>query len=142
LSGGRDLVGEALFQVNDTLYKGLGILFLIFLARAVLRSEWLAAGAVTLALAGIVAPSQPVQSIAWAVEILFFGLMVMTVMRCGLLSMVIALFVTTFCGFFPLGTDLSAWYASEIIFTAGVVIAIAVYGLRTALAGQKLLVER
>ena len=141
LSGGRDLVGEALFQVNDTLYKGLGILFLIFLARAVLRSEWLAAGVVTLALAGIIAPSQPTQLIAWPVEILFFGLMVMTVMRCGLLSMVIALFITTFCGFFPLSTDLSVWYASEIIFTAGVVIAMAVYGSRTALAGQKLLAE-
>ena len=141
LSGGRNLVGETLFQVNDSLYKGLGILFLIFLARAVLRSEWLAAGLVTLALAGITAPSQPNPLIGWPVEILFFSLMVTTVMRRGLLSMIVALFVTTFVGFFPLIADLSVWYASETLFTVGVVIAIAVYGLRTALAGQRLLAE-
>jgi Protein kinase domain len=141
LSGGRDLVGETLFQINDSLYKGLGILFLIFVARAVLRSEWIAAGVVTLALAGIVAPSQSSPWIGWPVEILFFALMVMTMMRCGLLSMVIALFVTTFVGFFPLSADLSVWYASEVLFTAGVVVALAVYGFRTALAGQKLFVD-
>ena len=139
LSGGRTIVGEALFLINDSLYKGLGILFLIFLARTVLRKQWLAAGAVTLALAGIIALNEPNPLIGWPVNILFFGLMVLTLMRCGLLAMVLALFVTTFVGFLPLMTDLSVWYAGEIVFTALVVLAIALFGLRTALAGQPLL---
>ena len=132
------MVGEGLFLINDALYKGLGILFLIFLARAVLRKQWLAAGAVTLALAGIIALNEPNPLIGWPINILFFGLMVMTLMRCGLLAMVMSLFITTFAGFFPLSTDLSVWYASEIVFTIVVVLAIALFGLRTALAGQPL----
>ncbi len=136
LSGGRNMLGEALFLINDALYKGLGILFLIFLARAVLRTQWLAAAGVTLALAGIIALNEPNPLIGWPINILFFGLMVLTLMRCGLLAMVLALFITTFAGFFPLSTDLSVWYASEIVFTVLVVLAIALFGLRTALAGQ------
>ena len=138
LSGGRNMVGESLFLINDALFKGLGILFLIFLARTVLRKQWLAAGAVTLALAGIIALNEPNPVIGWPINILFFGLMVMTLMRCGLLAMVMSLFITTFAGFFPLSTDLSVWYASEIVFTIAVVLAIALFGLRTALAGQPL----
>jgi hypothetical protein len=141
LSGGRTMVGEALFLIDDALYKALGILFLIFLAKTLLRSQWLAAGAVTLALAGIIALNEPNPLIGWPVNILFFAVMVMTVMRCGLLAMVVALFVTTFIGFFPLSADLSVWYASEIVFTALVVLAMAVYGFRTALAGQNLFAE-
>ena len=135
------MVGEALFLVNDALYKGLGILFLIFLARTVLRKQWLAAGAVTLALAGMIALNEPNRLIGWPVNILFFAVMMMTVMRCGLLSMVLALLTTTFVGYFPLGADLSVWYASEIIFTALVVLAMALYGFRTSLGGQSLLTE-
>jgi len=141
LSGGRIMVGDALFLINDALYKGLGILFLLFLARTVLRKQWLAAAAVTAALAGIIALDEPSRLIGWPVNILFFALMVMTLMRCGLLAMVLSLFVTTFAGFFPLITDLSVWYASEIVFTALVVLAIAVFGFRTALAGQPLFAE-
>ncbi len=139
LAGGRSMVGEALFLINDSLYKGLGILFLIFLARTVVRKQWLAAAAVTLALAGIIALNEPQPLISWPVNILFFGLMVTTLMRCGLLAMVVALFVTTFAGSFPLSTDLSVWYASEIVFTFLVVLAIGLFGLRTALADQQFL---
>lgn len=141
LTGGRTMVGEGLFLIDDAIYKALGILFLIFLAKTLLRSQWLAAGAVTLALAGIIALNEPNPLIGWPVNILFFAVMVMTVMRCGLLAMVVALFTTTFIGFFPLGADLSVWYANEIVFTVLVVLAMAGYGLRTALAGQNLFVE-
>ncbi len=138
LSGGRVMVGESLFLINDALYKGLGILFLIFLARSIMRKQWLAAGAVTLALAGIIALNEPNALIGWAVNILFFDLMVVTLMRCGLLTMVVALFITTFAGFFPLSTDLSVWYAGEIVFTIVVIVGIALYGFRTALGDQPL----
>ena len=46
LSGGRFLAGEFLYLFVDTLNKSLGILFLIFLFRVLLRKQWLAAGVV------------------------------------------------------------------------------------------------
>jgi len=139
IAGGRRMVGEALFLIDDTLYKALGILFLIFLARALVKKEWLAAGIVTIALAGIIAPNQEIRLVGWPVNILFFGVMVLTLMRCGLLTMVVALFTTMFTGAFLLETDFSAWYASQIVFTILVVLALAAFGFRTALAGRPLL---
>ena len=141
LSGGRTMAGEALFLIDDILYKALGILFLIFLARTILRSQWLAAGAVTLALSGIIALNEPIPMIGWPVNILFFGIIVMTLMRRGLLRMVVALFTTIFIGSFPLVSDFSVWYASEIVFTVLAILILALYGFRTALAGQSLFAE-
>src|SRR5579883_16112 len=141
LMGGRSMVGESLFLIDDALYKALGILFLIFLARLVLKKQWLAAGVTTVALAGILALNEPSQLIGWPVNIVFFGVMVLVLMRFGLLSLVVGMFLSIFIGSFPLGTNFSVWYAGQIVFTIAVVLALALFGFRTALAGQALFVE-
>ncbi len=38
--------------------------------------------------------------------------------------------------FFPMTTDLTAWYADRTIFAVGLMAALGFYGLRTALAGR------
>ena len=141
LAGGRAMVGETVYLIDDALFKGLGILFLIFLARTLLRKQWLAAGVITIALAGILAPNEPSALIGWPVNLVFFGVMVLTLMRCGLLTMVVALFTSVFIGSSPMGTDFSVWYVAQIAFTIFVVLATAVFGFRTALAGRPLFVE-
>jgi serine/threonine-protein kinase len=141
LAGGRAMVGETVYLIDDALFKGLGILFLIFLARTLLRKQWLAAGVITIALAGILAPNEPNALIGWPVNLVFFGVMVLTLMRCGLLTMVVALFTSVFIGSSPMGTDFSVWYVTQIAFTIFVVLAPAVFGFRTALAGRPLFVE-
>ncbi len=138
LAGGRFLVGQFLYLIVDSLNKSLGILFLIFLARTVLRSQWLAAGVVVVALAAMYAPNDVNPYIGWMVNILFFALMVGTLMRFGLLAVAVALFTAVFLNQFPLNTDLSVWYSSDVAFTVLVTVAIAVFGFRTALAGQPL----
>jgi predicted Ser/Thr protein kinase len=138
LSGGRYLAGEFLFLFVDTLNKSLGILFLIFLLRVLLRKQWLAAGIVIISLAGIYAANDPNPFIGWPVNILFFGLMVFTLMRFGLLAVAAALFVAVFLGQFPLNTDWSIWYAGDSAFTIIFVAILAIFGFRTALAGQPL----
>jgi serine/threonine-protein kinase len=141
LVGGRSMIGESLFVFVDALYKALGILFLIFLARTVLRKQWLAAGLVTVALAGIIAANITILYIGWPVNLIFFGVMVLTLMRFGLLSLVVALFFSVFLSSFPMGTDFTVWYVGEIVFTILIVLAPAVFAFRTALAGQRLFVE-
>jgi predicted Ser/Thr protein kinase len=138
LSGGRYLAGEFLFLFVDTLNKSLGILFLIFLFRVLLRKQWLAAGIVIISLAGIYAANDPNPLIGWPVNILFFGLMVFTLMRFGLLAVAAALFVAVFLNQFPLNTDWSVWYAGDSAFTIVFMAALAIFGFRTALAGQPL----
>jgi serine/threonine protein kinase len=139
LSGGRFLAGEFLLLIADTLNKALGILFLIFLFRVLLRQQWLAAGVVIILLAAMYAMNDPNPYIGWSTNILFFGLMVFTLMRFGLLAVAAALFVAVFVNQFPLNTDLSVWYAGDTAFTLLFTAAVAVWGFRTALAGQPLL---
>jgi serine/threonine-protein kinase len=142
LAGGRSMVGESLYLIDDALYKALGILFLIFLVRTLLRRQWLTAGVITVALAGILAPNEPSPLIGWPVNLVFFGVMVLILMRCGLLSLVVAMFISIFVGSFPLGTDFSVWYVAAIWFTIAVVLAPALLAFRVALADQPLFVER
>jgi serine/threonine protein kinase len=139
LSGGRYLAGEFLLLIADTLNKALGILFLIFLFRVLLRKQWLAAGVVIILLAAMYAMNDPNPYIGWSMNILFFGLMVFTLMQFGLLAVAAALFVAVFVNQFPLNTDLSVWYAGDTAFTLLFTAAVAVWGFRTALAGQPLL---
>jgi hypothetical protein len=104
----------------------------------ILRKQWLAASVVIVMLAGIYAMNDSNALIGWPVNILFFGLMVFTLMRFGLLAVATALFVAVFLNQFPLSTDLSVWYAGDTIFVALTILAIAVFGFRTTLAGQPL----
>jgi hypothetical protein len=138
LSGGRFLAGEFLLLIADTLNKALGILFLIFLFRVLLRKQWLAAGLVIVMLAAMYATNDPNPLIGWPVNIVFFGLMVFILMQFGLLAVAVALFVAIFVNQFPVNTDWSVWYAGEAAFTVLFTVALALFGFRTALAGQPL----
>jgi hypothetical protein len=138
LAGGRFLTGQFLFMIADTLNKALGILFLIFLARVLLRKQWLAAGVVVVALAAVYATNEVNPYIGWPVNILFFALMVFTLMRFGLLAVAVSIFFAVFLNKFPVNTDLAVWYAGDAAFTILFTAALAVYGFRTAMAGQPL----
>jgi len=138
LMGGRHMAGHVLFLIVDTLNKSLGILFLIFLCRTLLRKQWLTAAVIILTLAAIDAMNGGNPYISWPVNIVFFGLIVMTLMRLGLFAVTIAMFVTLFIKDFPVTTDFSVWYSSEVAVVFIVVIGLALYGFRVALAGQPL----
>jgi serine/threonine protein kinase len=141
LLGGRHLAGQLLFLVSDALYKSLGILFLIFLARTMLRKQWLAAGVIVILLAAINAANAINPFIGWPVNIVFFSVAVFTLMRFGLLSMTVSLFISLFISQFPLTSDWSVWYSGEMAFTVIAVLAFALFGFRTAQAGQSLFKE-
>ncbi|HEV2688614.1 MAG TPA: hypothetical protein VGV35_08675, partial [Bryobacteraceae bacterium] len=138
LLGGLHLTGQVLFLVTDVLNKSLGILFLIFLCRTLLRKQWLAAGLMVIVLAAMQAINAVNPFIGWPVSIVFFGLLVFTLMRFGLLALCLAIFVSILTGEFPIGTDFSVWYSGAMAFTFLAVLTLAIYGFRTALAGQPL----
>ena len=139
LLGGRHLAGHVLFMIVDTLNKSLGILFLIFLCRVVLRKQWLAAGVIVVVLAAMEATNGGNPFIGWSVNIVFFGLMVITLMQLGLVALTAAMFVAIFLSQFPVTTDFSVWYSGQVAFTFIVLLALAAYGFRIALAGQRLI---
>jgi predicted Ser/Thr protein kinase len=141
LTNGRFAAGEFLFLVVDALFRSLGILFLIFLCRAFLRKQWLAAGVVIVALGGILAANAAYPLIEWPVSLLFFGVMVFALMRFGLLVLSVAMFVVLLFVSFPVGADVTVWYFGTSTFVLIAVLALSLYGARMALAGQPLFKE-
>ena len=123
-------------QVNSAA-AGLGFLLLLTLLRQLTRRTWAALAAVLVilslpdALLGI-APA----AIAVAANLVVNGIAGVMLVRCGLLACVVALYVVNAVTQFPVTLDLSSWTATPTVWVAGVVVALAVYGFRTALSGQ------
>jgi predicted Ser/Thr protein kinase len=141
LTSGRFAAGEFLSLVIDALFRSLGILFLIFLCRALLRKQWLAAGVVIVALAPILAANAAYPLIEWPVSLLFFALMVFALMRYGLLVLSVAMFVVLLFVSFPIGSDVTVWYFGTTAFVLIAILAMSLYGARMAVAGPLFKVE-
>jgi predicted Ser/Thr protein kinase len=141
LTSGRFAAGEFLFLVIDALFRSLGILFLLFLGRTILRKQWLAAGVIIVALGGILAANSAHPLIEWPVSLLFFALMIFALMRFGLLVLSVAMFVVLLFVSFPIGSDVTVWYFGTSALVLIAVLALSLYGARMALAGQPLFKE-
>jgi len=138
LTSGRLAAGEFLFLTVDALFRSLGILFLLFLFRALLRKQWLAAAVVIVGLGGILAANAAHPLIEWPVSLLFFSVMVFALMRFGLLVLSVAMFVILLFVSFPIGADVGVWYFGTGAFVLAAILALSLYGMRMALAGQTL----
>jgi len=137
LRGPRFVAGHLVSAPAVSMLVALGFTLLFFLLRAVLRKEWLAAGAFALIMAvpfehGAIAPIAVLFGLVQAAALIFVFL------RFGLLAFVFSNFFAHFLEF-PLTADSSAWYAGTSLFLLIVLAAIAVYGFRIALAGRPLL---
>ena len=72
----------------------------------------------------------------WLLMAAAMGLQIFVLTRYGLLAMMSSLLFQHFIVFFPVTTDLSAWYATNFILEAVFLLAIALYAFRTSLGGQ------
>jgi serine/threonine-protein kinase len=132
LVGPRIVAGELFIASAVSMFLALGFTLLFFLLRAVLRKEWLAAGAVVLIAA---VPLDGGGLIALAFGLVQAAAYIFVFRRFGLLALVFGNFFGHFLEF-PLTTDSSAWYAGTSLFLLSVLAALAIYGFRIALAGR------
>ena len=65
---------------------------------------------------------------------------IVLVYRYGLLALAAAVFVAHLFVFYPVTTELRAWYAIDFVIVALLCVALTAYAFYTSLAGQKLLV--
>jgi hypothetical protein len=137
-NGTGPFIGAVLAQFGTALFVSLLMLFLYFLLRVVVRSDWIA-----LPLFALVSGGSRIVGIgSWAaVPVLIAGgaLRTFALVRIGLVAGIVDSFVWTLFITSPMTTDTSAWYASAGYATLMIVGAIAVYGFRTALAGRPIL---
>jgi hypothetical protein len=138
LVGIREMVALYAAVLFEAIRFALAFLFTFFLFRAMLRRQWLAAAIFALlfvlsSLAGDYPLIQGSSSIVVGVLALW------TLIRCGVLPMVIAIFVSWVLLHVPATWDLTVWYANTMVLSILLVLAIALYAAHTALAGRPLL---
>jgi serine/threonine protein kinase len=65
-------------------------------------------------------------------------LLLLAISRFGVLTLVTMMFFIHFSVFYPVTRDLTAWYATSFLVQCAVLLGLTIYGLRTALGGQRL----
>jgi hypothetical protein len=120
----------------------LGVLlffFLLVFLRVLVRNRWIAAILFVLvfAIPKILATHHPlIDSPVW---ILIYLIAAVAVVRFGLVVLAVAVFTADLLLNLPFTMDLSAWYAPASTCVVLSILALAVWGFYTALAGQRLL---
>ena len=115
--------------------SGLMIIFVLFLTRLVLRRHWLA-----IAATGVVLVVQNMGGENFSVEfpmaLVVAALSIIVLLRFGLLALTAAQFIFLLLVSFPFTLNFSLWYAGRSMFAMLIILALAFFGFRIALAGR------
>jgi serine/threonine-protein kinase len=124
-------------QVYAGLFQGFILLFFLLLMYIILRKERLAAIAVWLIMSvALSLTNDTAVAIPFACVSAF--LVTWVLYRYGLLALITAVFFLHLIIFFPITSDLSAWYAGDFVLVLIVSLALVVFGFYSSLAGQPL----
>jgi serine/threonine-protein kinase len=139
LFGLRSTGSGILNHVQNSLVAPLELFLLFFILRLILRKEWLAA--IVFVLLFSLGRGLPTDHPAALVPayIMVYGLVVAMLLRFGLLSVVVALFVTDMMLAFVFTSNFSAWYGTASFTATLLIAALAIVAFRNALGGQKVL---
>ncbi|HEX9961855.1 MAG TPA: serine/threonine-protein kinase, partial [Pyrinomonadaceae bacterium] len=143
--GGAALLGirgfPVLFlnQITASLVFAFMVSFLILFFTLLLRRKWLGYAAFWLLLSAFaitndLGAGRPLSGMLWSV--LFPTFLVLTAARFGVLAMASGFVFYHLVVFYPVTTELAAWYAGDFVVCAIVLSALATYGFHTSLAGQ------
>lgn len=136
--GNHLFMGKFLSQMNAGIFLPFFSLFLLLLFMMVLRRERLAFGMLWLLLAIVNVLIGQVHVLMIPFAALSAFLVVFVLYRFGLLAAAAAFFFAHLWVFYPMTTELSAWYAMDFLMGLTFCVALAVFGFYTSLAGQPL----
>jgi serine/threonine-protein kinase len=139
VSDARQSVAGDLVYIRTDIGFALGLLFFFFLLRALLRRQWAAVAAFLLITVAPVAASIHHLWIATPLLLLIISTYLFVLIRYGVLAAAVTYTVTDILAYNTPTLDFSAWYSGRTIFTAMLILGLALYGFRTALAGRPLL---
>ena len=142
-SPGSTLVGTHFFerlaaQITAGLFLSLIMFFLLLLAVIILRSEWVALGVVLIVttLLGTLVAGGSLRDIPSAV--LSGLILIFLLYRYGLLAVAMAVFFAHLWVFYPITTELRAWYAIDFVIAASFLVAVAAFACYTSMGGQRM----
>jgi len=131
------LVRKFTSQLSSGIFLGFMVLFILLLLFVVVRRERLAFGILWLLLTvvGTLLGQTPVQLIL--ITALGTFLPVFVLYRYGLLAAVATFFFAHLNLYYPITTELNAWYATDFTIALVICLALAVYAFYISLGGQK-----
>jgi serine/threonine-protein kinase len=136
--GNHLFMGKFLSQMTAGIFLSFFSLFLLLLFMMVLRRERLAFAMLWLLLAIVNTLIGQVHVLMIPFAALSAFLVVFVLYRFGLLAAVAAFFFAHLWVFYPMTTELTAWYAMDFLMGLTICVALAVFGFYTSLAGQPL----
>jgi predicted Ser/Thr protein kinase len=138
LMGGREALGQWLFQIPLSIIGTLQFFFLLLGLKLVLRKDWLVVPTFILLFALPSALATSYVNVELPAQILIYGVAVLIVYRFGLVPLAVAIFTVNMLGNVPATPDLSAWYAPTCILALLSVVAVAGWGFYHSLGGEPL----
>jgi serine/threonine-protein kinase len=143
LNPGTRVIGNQFFvrlasQTTAGLFLSLILFFLLFMLVVIVRKEWIALGVMTIVLTAfgvLVSGGNPAM-----IPANLFGalLLIFLLYRYGLLALCAALFFAHLFVFYPLTSELRAWYATDFVIGAVLCVALAAFACYTSMAGQSI----
>lgn len=141
IEGTRAAFSMWLGNIVGAIVAVLMFFFVLVFLRVLVRNRWVAAGLFVLvfAIPKILATNHPlIDSPVW---VIIYLIAAVAVVRFGLIVLAVAVFTANVLLNLPFTMDFSAWYAPASACVVLSIIALAVWGFYTALAGQRLLKE-
>ena len=135
--GPNRFLAAGLSIVLGGVFITLVTLSLLFLARVFLRKQWLAVGLTGLIMTILsLGTSGENFWVALPFAIFFVALSLLVLIRFGLLALYVYNVYFAMLSVLPVTLDFSRWYIGRSLFLLLVLIGLAVYGFRAALAGR------
>jgi hypothetical protein len=136
LLGVRVITGSIVQQLVYAVRGALLFFFLIFLLRVVLRNEWAAALAFVALWTVLDVLDSETPLIEGATTALYSGMLAFAVLRWGLTTLTVGVFVANLLLNAPAPTDLTAWYAGGTVLLGAIPILLAAWAFYTSVKGQ------
>jgi hypothetical protein len=141
LLGVRHVFGSIFGDVWAYVLFSLGIFFILFLVRLLVRKDWIAATVIVF-LGAITNTGGDYFWVTFLAAAVIWLSIYLVLRRFGLLALVVGLVVQNTLVVFPMTTHLGRWYASGAIAGMVTVMAIALFAMYNSLAGQTLFSAR
>jgi hypothetical protein len=129
--------------VTASIIQAFMVVFLLLFLSLLLRKDWLGILAGFLVLTALlvsprIGEGHQIDLLLSVVANAAWVLCVLCAVRIGPLALMVTLLFTHLWVFFPITTDLTAWYADNFVLDLILLVALAIYGFHTSLAGQPL----
>ena len=136
--GARSVLAASFWALASPVFLAHVMLFVFFLLRVLVRSEWAAAVLTVAVFVGVEALGSDTLLLHALADALAYGATIFVLVRFGLLAVVTGFAFGTILQWFPITTDLSAWYAGMGVTGVLVLLALTTYAFYTSIGRQPL----